>query len=140
MQAGGDALALGGEVVVAADRLSGIVCLDLYAPAFQVRDGIVRDGHCAVPAGADDEYLRFGGDDLLQVLGREAVALHAPPVRDDATRQDYHVRPVLATVDRYATELVRVYLRRHVDILADDPPGVEFFVAAARGLSYLRVG
>ena len=139
MQAGGDALALGGEVVVAADRRRRVVRLDIHALAREVRNRVVRDGYCAVRAGADDEDFGFGGDDFFEVLGDQAVPLHSPPVRDDALRQDDYVRAVLPAVDRYAAELVRVYPRRHVNILADGPLGVEFFVAAVPGLSYLRV-
>jgi hypothetical protein len=140
VQAGGDALPARGEVVIAPDGPGRVVRFDLHALAREISNRVVRDGHHAVGTGADDEDFWLGLDDLLQVLGDQAVPLHSPPVRDDAVRQDYHIRAVLAAVHRYAAELVRFYRRRHVNILADGPPGVEFFVAPAPGLYYLKVG
>ncbi len=59
MQTRGDALARGGELVVAANGFRGIVRLDLYTLALEVRDGIVRDGHHAVLAGARYQYFGY---------------------------------------------------------------------------------
>jgi hypothetical protein len=89
----------GVKPAVTTHRVLGRKHLDLDSALSEGFDCLrVRD-HAPVGAGTDDQTLGQIGENFIQVLEHQAVAIPAPPIPDNPSREDDDIVSVLLAVD-----------------------------------------
>jgi hypothetical protein len=67
-----------------------------------------RDAHPAIGALANNQQIRTGNQNVLQVGGLEDVTFPAPPAAEHSVRQDDHIALVGLAVNDQVSEAVSV--------------------------------